>query len=150
MANVYKIFRHVWIWCLLATLSFSCLQTSLAEGLASADESIVNTGRYIYQRRCAVCHGETGRGDGAFTSLLVVAPSDLTILAQSNGGVFPFDRVLDTISGSELLPAHGARDMPIWGQEFAQESELLGIDSRTLARARILEIMAYLASIQKK
>ena len=136
---------------LLGTVLF-CVwpQTSVATELAASDNSIVNTGKYVYLRRCAVCHGESAKGDGVYGPLLTVEPTDLTSLLARNDGKFPFDRVLETISGSELLPAHGARDMPIWGQEFAMEAELLGVDAKTLARARVLEIMAYLADIQEQ
>ena len=149
MADIY-IKRMIGLLGLLISALFCTLpQTSLANELATSDNSIVNTGKYVYLRRCAVCHGESAKGDGVYGPLLTVEPTDLTNLVARNGGKFPFDRVLETISGSELLPAHGARDMPIWGQEFAREAELLGVDAQTLARARVLEIMAYLAEIQQ-
>ena len=149
MADIY-IKRMIGLLGLLISALFCTLpQTSLANELATSDNSIVNTGKYVYLRRCAVCHGESAKGDGVYGPLLTVEPTDLTTLVARNGGKFPFDRVLETISGSELLPAHGARDMPIWGQEFAREAELLGVDAQTLARARVLEIMAYLAEIQQ-
>lgn len=149
MKDVHVMKSRRYLWFLILGLFCVLPQAAVAEEIASSDNSIVNTGRYVYLRRCAVCHGENAKGDGVYTSLLTVTPTDLTTLVARNGGKFPFDRVLETISGSELLPAHGARDMPIWGQEFAREAELLGIDAQTLSRARILEIMAYLADIQQ-
>ena len=120
-----------------------------AEDLTISDESIVNTGHHIFVRSCAVCHGQDAKGNGAYAPLLVVVPPDLTTLARRNNGFFPFDRAFETISGNELMPAHGSREMPIWGQEFAHEAETLGVPARTLMRGRILELIAYLAHIQQ-
>jgi hypothetical protein len=81
--------------------------------------------------------------------MLVVAPSDLTTLSKANEGRFPFEQVLEIISGNELMPAHGARDMPIWGQEFEHEAETRGVDARSLVRGRMLELVSYLQYIQQ-
>jgi len=126
------------------------LGPSPAEELVLSDHAIVNTGHHIYIRACAVCHGSDAKGNGPYTSMLVVAPPDLTILAEANNGQFPFERLQEVISGNELMPAHGARDMPVWGQEFANEAATLGMQPRVLVRTRILELMAYLEYVQKK
>jgi hypothetical protein len=97
-----------------------------------------------------VCHGDDAKGDGPFANLLTVRPSDLTIAAKNNDGVFPFWELFEIISGSELLPAHGGRDMPIWGQEFAAESETTGLDAATFARGRMFALIAYLTSVQSE
>ncbi|MER3500444.1 MAG: hypothetical protein C4295_03025 [Candidatus Fervidibacterota bacterium] len=41
-------------------------------------------GRQLYQRHCAVCHGEKGKGDGPLARVLAFPPTDLTL------GVFKF------------------------------------------------------------
>ncbi|MGR8948321.1 MAG: c-type cytochrome [Gammaproteobacteria bacterium] len=133
---------------LALALGFSVV--SQAQELTASDDAVVNTGRHIYLRNCAICHGAAGKGDGDFSSLLVVAPTDLTTLAKRNEGSFPFEQVFETISGNELLPAHGSRDMPIWGQQFAYEAEKIGVEARSLMRARILELIAYLIDLQEK
>ncbi len=134
---------------LKAALLF-CLAPLSAEELIISEHAIVNTGHHIYVRHCAVCHGREADGNGPYAPMLVTAPPSLTTLSKANGGQFPFERAMETISGNELLPAHGTRDMPIWGQEFAAEAEILGMEARTLVRARILELMAYLEHIQQK
>ena len=40
------------------------------------------------------------------------------MLAKSNNGVFPKDAVYEAIDGSKTIPAHGTREMPIWGERF--------------------------------
>lgn len=121
-----------------------------AEELVVSEHAIVNTGQHVYQRACAACHGRDAKGGGPFAPMLVARPTDLTVLAKGNGGRFPFEEVLEVISGNELMPAHGARDMPIWGQEFADEADTLGMDARVLARGRMLELLSYLQYIQQK
>ncbi len=120
-----------------------------AEELVISDHAIVNTGHHIYMRSCAVCHGPQADGNGPFANLLVTPPPALNGLAKAHGGQFPFEHVLETISGNELMLAHGTRDMPIWGQAFAAEAATTGLDAATIARGRILELMAYLEHIQQ-
>jgi len=114
-----------------------------------SDEDVINTGQKVYQTHCAVCHGARGRGDGPFAALLRVAPADLSTLAARNGGAMPFWPVYETISGAELLPAHGSREMPIWGETFARESSLTGLDPATYTRGRIFNLLAWLRFIQR-
>lgn len=121
-----------------------------AEELVISDHAIVNTGHHIYMRSCAVCHGQQADGNGPFANLLVTPPPPLTGLSRAHGGQFPFERVLETISGNELMLAHGTRDMPIWGQSFAAEAATTGLDAATMARGRILELMAYLEHLQHR
>lgn len=119
-------------------------------GLLVTDEDVVNTGHIVYQSHCAVCHGPTGRGDGPFAPLLHATPADLSRLAARNGGELPFWRVYETISGSELLPAHGTREMPIWGEALARESTTTALDPVTYTRGRIFNLLAWLRVIQRE
>jgi len=134
-------------------VSIVAMMTSVAvsgEDLVISDHAIVNTGHHIYMRACAVCHGRDADGNGPYAKMLVAPPPALTTLSKANGGRFPFERIMEIVSGNELMPAHGARDMPVWGQEFSGEAESLGMDARTLARGRLLEVMAYLEFVQEK
>ena len=119
------------------------------EALLVTDEDVVNTGHVVYQTHCAVCHGPAGRGDGPFAPLLRVRPADLSGLAARNGGEMPFWSVYETISGAELLPAHGTREMPIWGEAFARESTRTAVDAGTYTRGRIFNLLAWLRVIQR-
>lgn len=119
-----------------------------AEALIISDEAIVNSGYHVYRRHCVGCHGEDATGGGASALLGTVATPDLTTLAKRNGGQFPFWALYETISGNELLPAHGTRLMPIWGQELAAEPGGAPSDRMARVRGRILALMAYLATLQ--
>jgi mono/diheme cytochrome c family protein len=76
------------------------------------------SGQEMYTAYCAVCHGTDGKGAGPAASALKVPPTDLTTLSKNNGGKFPDMKVLSTISGKSGVPAHGSREMPVWGSLF--------------------------------
>lgn len=118
--------------------------------LFHGDDSVVNVGSYVYKQHCTSCHGEDGRGGQAVGMQQTVPAPDLTTIAASNQGEFPFWEVYEVISGSELLPAHGSRLMPIWGRELNTDLGGGGTEAATLARGRILALMAYLTTLQSK
>jgi mono/diheme cytochrome c family protein len=104
------------------------------------------SGVEMYQTYCAVCHGKDGRGEGPAASALKVPPTDLTLLAQKNGGKYPTMKVVTTIRGEEPLPAHGSKDMPIWGKLFWSMSG--GHESQV--QQRVSNLNSYIESLQKK
>jgi len=113
----------------------------------------VDFGESEYRSNCAICHGLGGKGDGHLYAVgfLAIRPSDLTILARANGGVFPFQRIYESIDGRQVAAAHGTADMPIWGSAFRAEGAPLGVHNpETYVRARILSLTEYLARIQAK
>jgi mono/diheme cytochrome c family protein len=111
-------------------------------------------GRREYMSRCAVCHGVDGKGNGPLhaSGFLTKPPTNLTILAANNGGRFPLQRVFKTIDGRLSIPAHGPRDMPVWGDAYltdgAPRDSLGAFDPELHVRARILALVDYLARIQ--
>ena len=118
-------------------------------GLASAQPTeVVASGELEYQQNCAVCHGAQGRGDGVMRRYLTVQPDNLRILARSNGGKFPFWEVYHKIDGLTEVPAHGTRDMPIWGDRFRTQAGNDGKAAITQAAGRILSLTFYLQYIQ--
>ena len=129
----------------------------LAGNVAAAGKEKLDVGKNEYMNKCAVCHGQSGKGDGGATDILKVAPTDLTTLSKKNGGVFPFERVLMSIDGRQLVKGHGDRDMPIWGNDYSREKARAGeyyfdvpYDMEMYARMRILSIIDYLNRIQVK
>jgi mono/diheme cytochrome c family protein len=70
----------------------------------------------LYIEHCATCHGRSGRGDGPQAADLTARPSDLTRLAERNGGTFPAGAVTRVIDGGDR--AHRGGEMPRWGDVF--------------------------------
>jgi mono/diheme cytochrome c family protein len=101
-------------------------------GFAQGDD----VGRTEYESACASCHGRSGNGDGPVGEALRTRPSDLTLLAKNNGGVFPTEVLYRIIDGRRTLRAHGNYEMPVWGSRISRE--------------RILAIIDYLRSLQMK
>jgi mono/diheme cytochrome c family protein len=133
------------------------LMLSLSAGLglvlggerASAQEmEIIAGGEIEYQNHCAVCHGVDAKGQGLMNKFLTVRPSDLTQLKNKNGGTFPFWRTYRVIDGSEEVPGHGTREMPIWGDRFRTEAGGNDNASRAQAAGRLIGLVFYLQHIQ--
>jgi mono/diheme cytochrome c family protein len=103
-------------------------------------------GARLFKTHCATCHGTTGRGNGPLAEHLRRVPPDLTKFTERNGGVFPSERVARIIDGRDV-PAHGDRDMPVWGDAFRSARDGLPADAVT---QRLDAITAYLAGIQQR
>lgn len=104
-------------------------------------------GTSIFQNYCAACHGLDGRGNGPVSKALKREIPDLTRLSQRNDGAFPSIHVQTTImfGADDLLPAHGSKEMPIWGPIFHE------IDfDQDLGNVRLENVTKYLESIQRK
>ena len=117
-------------------------------------QSETDLGKREYDSNCAVCHATDGKGQGPYREFLDVAPSDLTVLAKNNQGVFPINRVYEVIDGREAVKAHGPREMPIWGTEYSIKAAELYTDvpynSEAYVRNRVLALIDYLYRIQQK
>ena len=121
-----------------------------------------DAGKFEYETGCAACHGADGKGGGPVSAALLSAPTDLTILARKNNGVFPLNSVYDTIYGLKSIIAHGSRDMPIWGYRYAPALNSALSPSAAdrfsrptyepdaVVRTRILAVIDYLSRIQVK
>lgn len=125
--------------------------TSLALG-GQATAQDLELGREIYNDRCAVCHGETGAGDGMVGELFAQKPGDLRMLAKENGGVYPIGEVYQSIDGRRDIAGHGRSEMPVWGTYFMVEAiedpTINEKNSRMVTEGRILSVVYYLQSIQ--
>ena len=146
----------------------SCLKRLMIFGLVDGFEGAVQAetidiGKSEFQSSCASCHGTDAKGKGPVSDQLKIPPPDLTMLAKNNNGVFPTNAVYETIYGLKTIPAHGTREMPIWGERFnpivslphyvdpsywkmagpAQSPEVV-------VRTRILAVIDYLSRIQQK
>lgn len=137
------------------TIAATLLTGALAAVAATATAADrVDFGKREYDANCAICHGQKAKGDGPYAGLLTKTLPDLTVLAKRNGGVFPLQRVYDSIEGSSVVGAHGTRDMPIWGAAYrlkaAEHYMDMPYNAETYVRARILALAEYLNRLQEK
>jgi mono/diheme cytochrome c family protein len=89
---------------------------------ADAADYVAMSGKDLYTRFCASCHGESGLGDGPVSKSLAVEVPNLTLLARRHGGKFPNDDVARIIDGRHIIGAHGSRTMPVWGEDLSRIS----------------------------
>ena len=99
----------------------------------------------LYSEYCAVCHGKDGKGGGPAAVALKQQPADLTQLARKNGGKLDELRVLNVITGEDVVAAHGSRDMPTWGAVFASMTT-----SESTRKLRVNSLLRYVQSLQAK
>jgi mono/diheme cytochrome c family protein len=136
----------------LVVLALACVNpdVSPAEGDAEGDYDrvLAEMGAEVYVRRCASCHGVSGTGDGPVTVSLKVPPSDLTRIAERRGGEFPAGEIARFIDGRFDVPAHGSREMPVWGKRFGEWIPEASV-SEEIARGKIATLLEYLESIQR-
>jgi mono/diheme cytochrome c family protein len=98
---------------------------------------------------CAVCHGKDGKGGGPAAVALKTTPPDLTTLTQGHGGKYPAAYVASVIRfGAESYPAHGTKDMPMWGPALASVSG--GISTASEVTMRINNLTHYIETLQAK
>lgn len=121
-----------------------------AAAVAEAEEAEFAAGKAEYLSACAACHGDSADGQGPIAPMFRAPVPDLTGLAARNEGKFPFLTVLQIIDGRSVLRAHGD-PMPVFGGRFRAEAEARGAlyGSEAIARARVLELVLYLQSLQK-
>jgi mono/diheme cytochrome c family protein len=100
----------------------------------------------MYANYCAVCHATNGKGDGPAAAALKTPPPDLTLLAQKNGDKYPGMHVSSVIRGNADLPAHGSKDMPVWGPLFRTLSQ--GHEAEV--QQRVANLNEYIESLQQK
>ena len=87
---------------------------------AFAADDVSKSGKELYERYCASCHGVTGLGDGPVSHSLRVEVPDLTRFAQRHGDFFDRDAVERIIDGRHVIGAHGSRTMPVWGEDLSK------------------------------
>ena len=124
---------------LLAALAVTAQETS-------ADEAELEEGERLYRVHCVACHGDQAKGDGSMADQLETPPPDLTRIAHRNQGKFPPEKVFAAIDGRRELPAHGTREMPVWG--FSFQATGLDSDQEAEVQGRINSLTRYLESIQ--
>jgi len=136
---------------ILATAAIG-LVISASYATAAQDEApselLAMVGRADFVEHCAPCHGLAGKGNGPVASSLDKPPADLTGIAERRGGTFPAGDIGAFIDGRTEVPAHGTREMPVWGRKFAAR---MGTDpiGDELVRGRLLILVEYIRTIQR-
>src|SRR5579872_3082555 len=101
------------------------------------------SGQEMFRSYCASCHGNDAKGDGPAAPALKTRPADLTVIARNNGGRFPAEHVMHTIRFGKETPAHGSKEMPVWGPAF----ESLNRSDSTVVQQRITNLADYIKSL---
>ena len=104
------------------------------------------SGEEMFNTYCAGCHGKDGKGNGPAAEALKVPPPDLTVLTKNNKGSYPSLKVSAVIRGEQAMPAHGSKDMPVWGSLFWKMSQ--GHESEV--QQRIANLNKYVEGMQQK
>lgn len=134
------------LFCLSAfCLSYS-QETNLQVKHAPAAQTSAASGKEMFNSYCASCHGTDAKGNGPAAPALKSAPADLTLLAKTNGGKFPADRVMSILNGQATVTAHGNRDMPVWGAVFWRISQ----GHPAEVQQRVTNLTRYVESLQTK
>jgi mono/diheme cytochrome c family protein len=107
-----------------------------------------DTGRALYLKYCASCHGSDGKGKGPVSQDLKVKIPDLTTLKKTNKGSFPSARVMSSIDGSRKVRGHGDPVMPVWGEVFKEELKDQKYQELTTLR-KTQAIADYIATLQR-
>jgi len=137
-----------WIWRVAA---FAVILLSALTHEATAEEertrkAMLDIGREEFQESCAACHGADASGRGELANKLMKPPKDLTMIAEQNGGTFPFWRVFDIIAGDTKVEGHPTSQMPLFSERMrSQESA----EVFPPAPLRVLALTHYLESIQE-
>lgn len=121
----------------------------LKQEYMTANQARLTHGEDLYNELCAVCHGQSGKGDGPAVPALKQRPIDLTALMSSNEGEFPREALQESIYGRNRIEAHGTLDMPIWGRAFEfTKPDWSRAKRKKFAEHRIHNIVDYIESLQ--
>jgi mono/diheme cytochrome c family protein len=131
---------------LALSATFAAAQQKPRIKVGTIQQTPADDGEAMFQAYCTACHGKAGKGDGPAALALKKTPADLTKISARNGGVFPEVRISRFIEGVDEIPAHGNRDMPIWGSLFRS---LSGGANSDIATIRVRNLTDYLKSIQQ-
>lgn len=134
---------------LLSTATFTfAQQTQTTIKKAPVSRTSAASGQEMFNAYCAPCHGKDAKGTGPAVPALKVLPPDLTVLAVNHGGKYPAAYVESVLKfGAEAFPAHGTKDMPIWGPVLGSIS---GGATSPITAQRIYNINKYIESLQGK
>jgi mono/diheme cytochrome c family protein len=140
-------FRFVLLSALLATGSAFAGDPHLVIRKVLAPATSPVSGSEMFNQYCASCHGADAKGRGPALAALKTPPPDLTQLSRNNQGRYPDARVYSAIRGDANFPAHGSKDMPVWGVIF---HEMGGENAEAEVAVRMRNLCLYIQSLQQK
>ncbi|WP_299683913.1 cytochrome c [uncultured Tateyamaria sp.] len=116
---------------------------------AAVDAQDLERGEQLFWMHCAACHGTEGRGDGPMAPAMLVQPRNLTVLAAENDFVFPTERVIRRIDGTDPLVSHGS-EMPVYGPFFAVDDTPTKTETGQpiMTSSPVVDLVAYLKTLQ--
>ena len=133
---------------LLATAAFGIAQqTGPVIKQVPVSPTSAASGKQMYTTYCAVCHGADGRGGGPAATALKTEPTNLTQLAKDNGGKFPEAHIYSVLQFGMEEPAHGSKDMPVWGAAL-RSLDRGSPSTEMLEHQRLANLTNYLKSLQ--
>lgn len=120
-----------------------------AQSPERSDSMLSQAGRKLFETHCVACHGFTGEGNGPVAAALTPKPADLTTILKRHGASYSWGEVAKYIDGRTELPAHGQRDMPVWGKSLHSESMNAELREEEI-QGDLASLIQYLKTIQKK
>lgn len=109
--------KHVSVYVIAALFLPAIFGNAQASGIRKVPVTQTSpvSGKQMYTAYCAACHGAEGKGNGPAAQSLKTHPTNLTMLAMSNGNKFPQDHVVSVLRFGMEISSHGSKDMPVWG-----------------------------------
>lgn len=108
------------------------------------------TGKSLYARNCAICHGADARGGGgANVAGFGKTPPDLTRLSAANAGSFPVDSLVMVISGYARGDHAGRRMQPFSDLDSSKSRRVKTSMGRVKVPAPQAALLNYLESVQR-
>ena len=121
----------------LSCLAVVCIMAACQS--VDSTEPAAMDGATLYQGHCATCHGMDGAGDGPMAALLKRPVPDLRAMTLTNKLA-----IIEVIDGRGTRPAHGSRDMPVWGWAFREVER-----SENAVQARLDALAEHILSLQQ-
>lgn len=129
----------------LAPLAAVVLFALPSSASSPADDAEIRRGNALFGIHCASCHGRDAAGGGPLAIDLRASVPDLTRMTERADGTFDRAEVRRSIDGTLDVPAHGSREMPVWGLGFG--SGVRGTRPEEIDAA-IEALLDYLESVQ--
>jgi mono/diheme cytochrome c family protein len=134
-----------------ALIVLSCMAAAEDQPKTAVEHTTIKftspaSGKEMYTAYCAVCHAADGKGGGPAAGALKTPPADLTLLSKTHGGKYPSMQVTSAIRGTNDVPSHGSREMPVWGPLFWGLSN----EHEAEVQQRVANLSRYIEGLQAK